>query len=106
MGILLVAWIITGCDSSMINKVLLEVRPVPESKAALLAGIGKADITPRPGLPTAGYATNGRSGIGFCTRLYGVGDVGKKVKINDGFIFLLTSLLIIWCRVQGTRIKA
>ncbi len=68
--VLLAAWIAAGCGSTMNLRVRQEVPSRVEGKETLLAGIGKADITPRPGLPTAGYATNGRSGTGFRTRLY------------------------------------
>jgi neutral ceramidase len=69
-AVLLAAWLALGCSST----VLLQVRqaaPLPsERNTTLLAGVGRADITPRPGMPTTGYATNGNSGQGFRTRLY------------------------------------
>ena len=69
-AIVLAAWIVTGCGST-INLRVRQETPLPsERNTTLLAGVGKADITPRPGMPTTGYATNGNSGMGFRTRLY------------------------------------
>jgi len=66
----LAAWIAAGCGST-INLQVRKATPLPsERNTTLLAGVGKADITPRPGMPTAGYATNGNFGMGFRTRLY------------------------------------
>src|SRR5512143_4010884 len=66
----LTACIAVGCTST----VSLHVRQVTpltsERNITLLAGVKRADITPRPGMPTTGYATNGNSGNGFRTRLY------------------------------------
>ncbi|MFA6149014.1 MAG: neutral/alkaline non-lysosomal ceramidase N-terminal domain-containing protein [bacterium] len=68
--IVLAAWIAAGCGST-INRQIGQATPSPpERNTTLLAGVGKADITPRPGMPTAGYATNGNYGMGFRTRLY------------------------------------
>lgn len=39
------------------------------SDAPLLAGIVRTDITPPPGMPKAGYSSNGQDGSGFRTRL-------------------------------------
>ncbi len=70
IAIALVAWIAVGC-SSTINLQVRHATPLPsERNTTLLAGVGRADITPRPGMPTAGYATNGNYGNGFRTRLY------------------------------------
>ena len=69
-AIVLAAWIVIGCNST-INLQVRQATPLPsEPNSTLLAGVGKADITPRPGMPTAGYATNGNYGMGFRTRLY------------------------------------
>jgi len=43
------------------------------------AGIVNIDITPPPGMPKGGYSTNGRSGIGFRTRLK-----ARIFYLNDG----------------------
>src|SRR5512144_23420 len=67
---LLAAWIAAGCGSTIKSQAGEPVPSPPARNTTLLAGVGKADITPRPGLPTAGYATNGKSGMGFRTRLY------------------------------------
>ena len=67
---LLAAWIAAGCGSTIKSQAQEPAPSPPARNTTLLAGVGKADITPRPGLPTAGYATNGKSGIGFRTRLY------------------------------------
>ncbi len=64
------AWIALGCGSTVSLRVRRAVPLPSERNATLLAGVGKADITPRPGMPTTGYATNGNSGTGFRTRLY------------------------------------
>lgn len=40
------------------------------SASHLMAGVAKVDITPPPGLPKAGYSSNGRNAKGFRTRLY------------------------------------
>lgn len=69
-GVLLAAWIAAGCGPVLRIEARQAVPSQPERNATLLAGVGKADITPRPGLPTAGYAANGNSGTGFRTRLY------------------------------------
>lgn len=66
----LAAWIATGCGTTINSQVRQAVPSPPERNTTLLAGVGKADITPRPGMPTAGYATNGNYGMGFRTRLY------------------------------------
>jgi neutral ceramidase len=69
-AVALAAWIVIGC-SSVITLQVRQENPLPsERNTMLLAGVGRADITPRPGMPTAGYATNGNSGKGFRTRLY------------------------------------
>jgi neutral ceramidase len=66
----LAVWVATGCGST-INLQVRQATPLPsERNTTLLAGVGRADITPRPGMPTAGYATNGNTGMGFRTRLY------------------------------------
>jgi neutral ceramidase len=70
VAIALAACIAAGCGST-INLQVRQATPLPsERNAILLAGVGRADITPRPGMPTTGYATNGNSGNGFRTRLY------------------------------------
>src|SRR5512136_2603075 len=69
-AVALALWVATGCAST-INLQVRQAAPLPsERNTTLLAGVGKADITPRPGMPTTGYATNGNSGMGFRTRLY------------------------------------
>lgn len=70
VAMVLAACIAAGCGSTLNLQARQAVSLLPEHDAMLSAGIGKADITPRPGLPTAGYATNGNSGMGFRTRLY------------------------------------
>lgn len=66
----LAVWVATGCGAT-INLQVRQAAPLPaERNTTLLAGVGRADITPRPGMPTAGYATNGNTGMGFRTRLY------------------------------------
>jgi len=66
----LAAWLAAGC-SSTIHLQAKQVSPLPPGRnTTLVAGVGRADITPRPGMPTTGYATNGNSGQGFRTRLY------------------------------------
>ena len=69
-AMVLAAWIATGCGSTINHQVRPAVPSMQERNTTLLAGVGKADITPRPGMPTAGYATNGNFGMGFRTRLY------------------------------------
>jgi neutral ceramidase len=69
-AIALAACIVIGC-SSTINLQVRQATSLPsERNSTLLAGVGRADITPRPGMPTTGYAINGNSGNGFRTRLY------------------------------------
>ncbi len=69
-AIVLAAWLAAGCGS-VIHLEVRQATPLPpERNTTLLAGVGKADITPRPGLPTTGYSLNGNSGMGFRTRLY------------------------------------
>ncbi|MDD4357183.1 MAG: neutral/alkaline non-lysosomal ceramidase N-terminal domain-containing protein, partial [Smithellaceae bacterium] len=68
--VLLAACIAIGCSSS-VNLVVRHATPlVSERNMSLLAGVGRADITPRPGMPMAGYSANGNYGRGFRTRLY------------------------------------
>jgi neutral ceramidase len=69
-AVVLALWAAVGC-SSAIHLQVRQAAPLPsERNTTLLAGVGRADITPRPGMPTAGYATNGNYGQGFRTRLY------------------------------------
>jgi neutral ceramidase len=69
-AVALAVWVATGCGAT-INLQVRQAAPLPsERNTTLLAGVGRADITPRPGMPTAGYATNGNYGKGFRTRLY------------------------------------
>lgn len=57
--------------SSTINLQIRKVEPLPSEKnTVLLAGVAKADITPRPGMPMIGYSANGNYGEGFRTRIY------------------------------------
>lgn len=70
VAIIMVTCILIGCGSS-INLEVRRVTPLTsERNALLLAGVGRADITPRPGMPMAGYSANGNYGKGFRTRLY------------------------------------
>ena len=70
VAIIMVTCILIGCGSS-INLEVRRVTPLTsERNALLLAGVGRADITPRPGMPMAGYSANGSYGKGFRTRLY------------------------------------
>ena len=58
-AVVLALWAAVGC-SSAIHLQVRQAAPLPsERNTTLLAGVGRADITPRPGMPTAGYATNG-----------------------------------------------
>lgn len=60
-----------ACSSTPIHLYLRQAAPLPsDGNTTLLAGVGRADITPRPGMPTAGYSANGNHGEGFRTRLY------------------------------------
>ncbi len=69
--IALAACFVAGCGSTAINLHVRQATPLPsENHLTLLAGAGKADITPRPGMPMAGYSANGNYGTGFRTRLY------------------------------------
>ncbi len=69
-AVVLAAWLATGCGST-IHLSVRRAAPLPPARnTTLLAGVGKADITPRPGMPTTGSAINGNSGAGFRTRLY------------------------------------
>ncbi len=70
IAVIMAACILIGCGSS-INLEVRRVTPLSsERNTSLLAGVGRADITPRPGMPMAGYSTNGNYGKGFRTRLY------------------------------------
>lgn len=61
---------IVSC-SSTINLQVRKVDPLPSEKnTVLLAGVAKADITPRPGMPMTGYSANANYGDGFRTRIY------------------------------------
>jgi neutral ceramidase len=69
-AVVLAGWLVLGC-SSTVHLQVRQAAPLPsERNTTLLAGVGRADITPRPGMPTTGCATNGNSGQGFRTRLY------------------------------------
>ncbi len=62
---------VAGCGSAAIHLHVRQATPLPSEKnMTLLAGAGRADITPRPGMPTAGYSANAHYGKGFRTRLY------------------------------------
>ncbi|HPA72772.1 MAG TPA: neutral/alkaline non-lysosomal ceramidase N-terminal domain-containing protein [Spirochaetota bacterium] len=62
--------VLAGCGTTL----TLQVKQVPskasERNTTLLAGVGKADITPRPGLPLAGHSVNANYSKGFRTRIY------------------------------------
>ncbi len=69
-AVALAVWIAKG-RSPTINLRVRQATPLPsERNTMLLAGVGRADITPRPGMPTAGYSANGNYGKGFRTRLH------------------------------------
>jgi neutral ceramidase len=70
VAVLLAVCIAIGCGSSINLEVRHKTPLVSERNTSLLAGIGRADITPRPGMPMAGYSANGNYGKGFRTRLY------------------------------------
>lgn len=62
--------IFVSCTSTITLQVR-KINPLPsEKKPTLYAGVAKADITPRPGLPMIGYSANANYGDGFRTRLY------------------------------------
>jgi neutral ceramidase len=68
--VLLAACIAIGCSSSINLDVRRATPLASERNTSLLAGVGRADITPRPGMPMAGYSANANYGKGFRTRLY------------------------------------
>ncbi len=69
-AVIVLSVLLTSCAST-INLQVRQVQPLPsEENTVLLAGVGKADITPRPGMPMAGYSANANYGKGFRTRLY------------------------------------
>jgi neutral ceramidase len=70
IAVIMVAFILIGCGSSINLEVRHKTPLVSERNTSLLAGVGRADITPRPGMPMAGYSANGNYGKGFRTRLY------------------------------------
>jgi neutral ceramidase len=62
-------FIFTGCTSIQMEM----TRQIPQQNMAntgLLAGAAKADITPPPGMPLAGYSITANYSKGFRTRLY------------------------------------
>lgn len=68
--IFIIVLVLTGCNST-VNLSMRRGVPLPsQENMTLIAGAGKADITPRPGLPMAGYSLNANYGKGFRTRLY------------------------------------
>jgi len=69
-AVLLAACIAIGCNSTINLEVRQTTPLLSERNTSLLAGVGRADITPRPGMPMAGYSANGNYGKGFRTRLY------------------------------------
>src|SRR5512136_1162941 len=69
-AVALAVGIAKGCRPT-ISLRLRQETPLPsERNTTLLAGVGRADITPRPGMPMAGYSANGNYGKGFRTRLH------------------------------------
>jgi neutral ceramidase len=69
-AIVLAACVVIGCAHHTVNLRFRQETPLPsERNTTLLASVGRADITPRPGMPTAGYSANGNYGKGFRTRL-------------------------------------
>lgn len=70
--IVVLLFMVTGC--SFTNTIQIEtVRQTPLQdipNKTLLAGAAKADITPPPGMPMAGYSMWANYGKGFRTRLY------------------------------------
>ncbi|MBP1710613.1 MAG: alkaline ceramidase [Deltaproteobacteria bacterium] len=70
VAVLLAACIAIGCSSSINLEVRRATPLVSERNTSLLAGVGRADITPRPGMPMAGYSANANYGKGFRTRLF------------------------------------
>lgn len=68
-AVLLAAFMSTGCGP-VIQLHMRQTTPLSTEKCpTLLAGVGKADITPRPGMPMAGYSANADYGKGFRTRI-------------------------------------
>ena len=64
---------LTGCAFFMetIHMDISRNMPLPEmNHSTLMAGVAKADITPPPGMPLAGYSMWANYGKGFRTRLY------------------------------------
>ncbi len=67
--ILVFFFIFTGCTSIQLEM----ARQIPQQSTVntgLLAGAAKADITPPPGMPLAGYSLMANYSKGFRTRLY------------------------------------
>jgi neutral ceramidase len=62
-----------ACSSSA-NRITIDISrraPLAAVKTATpLAGVAKADITPAPGMPLAGYSIVGMKGTGFRSKLY------------------------------------
>jgi neutral ceramidase len=69
-AVVLAVCIAIGCSPTIKLHVRQAMPLTSERNMTLLAGVGRADITPRPGMPTTGYAANGNYGNGFRTRLY------------------------------------
>ncbi len=70
VAVLLAVCVAIGCSSSINLEVRRATPLASERNTSLLAGVGRADITPRPGMPLAGYSANANYGKGFRTRLY------------------------------------
>ena len=70
VAVLLAVCIAIGCSSSINLEVRRATPLASERNTSLLAGVGRADITPRPGMPMAGYSANANYGKGFRTRPY------------------------------------
>lgn len=68
-GIVTFLFIFSGCATFQME--ISKQAPLPEVKnSTLVAGMAKADITPAPGMPLAGYSMMANYGKGFRTRLY------------------------------------
>ncbi len=66
--LLLVIFAVSGCATIRVQRV--DPGPVIPSDY-FMAGIGRSDITPPPGMPLFGYSKAGKhNGVGFRTRLY------------------------------------
>src|ERR1039457_7509048 len=66
----LLAMFLAGCATLRISIPAYPLHPAAPAPGHFIAGAGKTEITPPPGIPMGGHGPGGRVARGYWTRLY------------------------------------